>query len=139
VIADASRQGLVGVEVEDTVHLMTRHREVMGAFVLNQYQMPEEFHITIVCERGTARYEPGANRWRWIDQPGGQWHDEAGAPLERDGWFMIQMNHFLDVVAGTRQPLCSLDEGVQTLRVNLAALRSADAGAVPVKIEEVAL
>ena len=139
VVADASRQRLVGVEVEDTVHLITRHGGVMGAFVLNQYQMPNEFYITVVCEGGTARYEPGANRWRWMDQPGGQWRDEAGPPLERDGWFMIQTNQFLDVVAGTRQPLCTLEEGAQTLRVNLAALRSADAGAVPVRIEEVAL
>ena len=140
VIADASRQALAGVEVEDTAHLMTRHGTVMGAFVLNQYQMPDEFHITVVCERGTARYEPGANRWRWMDQPGGRWHDEvAAAPLERDDWFMIQANQFLDVIAGTQPPLCSLEEGVQTLRVNLAALRSADAGGVPVGIKEVAL
>jgi hypothetical protein len=32
----------------------------------------------------------------------------------------------LDVLERKCQPLCSLDDALQTLRVNLAALRSAD-------------
>jgi predicted dehydrogenase len=139
VTVDAAHQSLADVNVEDTVHLMARHGTVMGAYVLNQYQMPDEFHISVICEGGTLRYEPAANRWRWMDQPNGPWHDETHAPLERDDWFILQANRFLDVVEGRAEPLCTLDEGAQTLRVNLAALRSAEGGCVPVNIAEVAL
>jgi predicted dehydrogenase len=135
VTADAAHQSLAGVNVEDTVHLAARHGPVMGAYVLNQYQMPEEFHITVTCEGGTTRYEPGHNRWRWMDTPGGAWHDEPSRPLERDDWFTLQANQFLDVVQGHADPLCTLEVGLQTLRVNLAALRSVERGGLPISIE----
>ena len=40
VLADASHQVLEGVDVEDTVHLLSRHGPVMAAFALNQHQGP---------------------------------------------------------------------------------------------------
>ena len=57
------------------------------------------------------------------------WHDEAAPAMERDGWFVIQENAFLDCLERKAEPLCTLPEAFQTLKVNLAALRSADAGA----------
>ena len=41
-----------GVEVEDTVNLITRHGNVMASFTLNQHQPVNEFLITANCERG---------------------------------------------------------------------------------------
>jgi predicted dehydrogenase len=52
------------------------------------------------------------------------WHDEPYEPLPRDGLFVAQANAFLDTVEGRAPPLCTLEEGLQTLRVNLAALAS---------------
>jgi predicted dehydrogenase len=125
-VADASHQTLEGVDVEDTVHILTRHGRVMGNFSLNQHQTPNEITITVVCERGTVRYENHEYRWRWLTTPGEPWHDEIYKPFERDAWFIRQANIFLDVLEGRATPPCSLDEGIQTLRVNLAALASAD-------------
>jgi predicted dehydrogenase len=125
-VADAAHQVLEGVEVEDTVHVLTRHGRVMGSFTLNQYQAPNETTITVVCEHGTVRYENHECRWRWMTQPGKVWNDEPHEPFERDAWFIRQANVFLDVLEGRTTPPCSLDEGLQTLRVNLAALASAE-------------
>jgi hypothetical protein len=36
----------------------------------------------------------------------------------------MQARRFLDAIADQTPPLCTLDEGLQTLRVNLAALAS---------------
>ena len=47
--------------------------------------------------------------------------------LERDELFTRQANLFLDAVEGRQPPLCSLEEGWQSLRVNLAALASVEA------------
>lgn len=124
-IADATHQLLEGVDVEDTVHLMARHGDVMGCYALNQHQAPNENTITVVCERGTARFEMHRNRWRWVTEVEGQWEEEQ-TPLERDTLFTRQAGAFLDAIAGKANPLCTLDEGLQTLRVNLAALASLD-------------
>lgn len=124
--ADLDHKVLEGVSVEDTVHVITRHGSVMGSFSLNQHQAPNETMITVICERGTARFEVHANRWRWVTQPGGEWNDEPAAPMERDTWFINQANAFLDAVAGRTPVLCTIAEAAQTLRVNLAILRAAE-------------
>jgi predicted dehydrogenase len=124
VLADAAHCILPGVEVEDTAHVLARHGGVLASYTLNQHQAPNEFTMTVVCERGTLRYELHENRWRWMTEPGGQWHDELAPPLERDDLFMKQLTAFFDAIDGHIPPLCSLAEGAQTLLVNLAILRS---------------
>jgi len=128
-VADAAHQVLEGVTVEDTVHLLARHGSVLASYSLNQYQAPNEFTLTVVCERGTVCCEFHEHRWRWMVDPGGAWHDEPIAPLERDTMFIAQANAFLDAVEGKAAPPCTLEEGIQTLRVNLAALASVERGA----------
>jgi len=124
--ADTGHQVLDGVEVEDTAHVLARHGRVMGCFSLNQHQAPNEITITVICRRGTARFEYHENRWRWMTEPGGQWHDETARPLERDALFTRQAEAFLDASEACGPPLCSLAEAIQTLRVNLAILASAE-------------
>jgi predicted dehydrogenase len=126
--ADAAHLVLDGVEVEDTAHVLTRHGSVLGCYSLNQHQAPNETTITVVCERGTARFENHRFRWRWMTKPDEPWRDEIQEPLPRDALFVNQANAFLDVLDGRAEPLCTLDAGVQTLRVNLAALASLDGG-----------
>jgi predicted dehydrogenase len=127
-VADLGHKVLEGVTVEDTVHVLTRHGGVMGCFHLNQHQAPNESSLTVICQRGTARFEYHRSRWRWLTEPGQEWHDEDAIPLERDTLFVKQAESFLDVLDGRRPPLCTLDEAVQTLRVNLAILESAASG-----------
>jgi predicted dehydrogenase len=125
---DAAHQVLDGVTVEDTVHVLARHGSVLGSYSLNQYQAPSEMTITVVCEGGTVRYEAHRNRWRWMVKPDESWHDELFEPIPRDQLFINQANAFLDQLEGLANPPCTLEEGLQTLRVNLAALASLDEG-----------
>ena len=128
--ADAARQALDGVEVEDTVNLIARHGDVLAAYSLNQYQAPNEHSMTVVCQRGTVRCEPYKHRWRWMVEPqgDGEWQDEQHEPLERDSLFIMQAKSFLDAIQAKREPACTLQEGIQTLKANLAALRAVDEG-----------
>lgn len=128
-VADAAHLALAGVEVEDTVNILTRHGGVMGSFSVNQHQPPNETSVTVICERGAARWETAANRWLSCVEPGGEWSVEKEYQAERDDYYIAQANSFLDQVAGASEPVCSLEEGIQTLRVNLAALKSAESGA----------
>jgi len=125
-VADAAHQVLADVDVEDTVHLLARHGEVLASYSLNQHQAANEVTLSVVCERGVVRWESHLHRWRWMVRPDEPWHDEPHDPLPRDAAFITQASAFLDAIAGHAQPLCSLAEGLQTLRVNLAALRSVE-------------
>ena len=58
-----------------------------------------------------------------IDRRGSR-REAAGPDLR----FEEEVNAFLDAVEGKAPVLCTLDEGLQTLRVNLAALASCDDG-----------
>ena len=127
-VADAEHCILDGTSVEDTVNLLTRHDRVIGSFSLNQHQAPNETLLTIVCERGTIRYEGHRNRWLSCSEPGADWTVEEEYSLERDDLFVRQANAFLDQLDGTASAACTLADGMQTLRVNLAALKSADSG-----------
>lgn len=124
-VADAKHLLLEGVDVEDTVHLVAQHGSVLASYCTNLYQAPNELTMTIVCEKGTCRFEHHRLRWRWMIEPETEWHDEVFEGLERDDLFVKQANVFLDAVEGKGQPLCSIEEGQQTLRVTLAALQSA--------------
>lgn len=129
VVADAARLKIEGVEVEDTVHALARHGSVLASYALNQHQAPNETTLTVACERGTARFEVHAGRWRSCTRAGEPWveHDPA-VPADRDAPFVRQAHAFLDAIDGKAPPLCSLEEGARTLRANLAILSSLDAG-----------
>lgn len=126
-VADAEHLALPDVMVEDTVHVIARHGEVMASYSLNQHQAPNEMLLTVVCERGTLRVELPSNRFWWMAEPAGTWTVEDLGPLERDTAFIAQANEFLDAIEGKAPMPCSLDDGAQTLRVNLAALESVEA------------
>jgi predicted dehydrogenase len=128
VVVDAAHQVLPGVTVEDTVHLLARHGSVLASYSLNQHQAPNENSVTVVCERGALRWEAHEHRWRWMAKSGDGWHDETITPLERDTIFIAQADAFLDAVEGKNSVPCSLDDGLQTLKVNLAALASLEQG-----------
>ena len=126
VACDATHLVLPDVDVEDTVHAIARHGDIRASYALNQYQAPNESSFTVVCQRGTARCELHHHRWRWQVEVEDDWHDETFAPMDRDTIFIRQAEAFLDCIESGRGALCTLDEGLQTLRVNLALLKAAE-------------
>jgi len=125
-VADAEHCLLDGVDVEDTVNILTRHHSVLGSFSLNQHQPANETTLTSICENGMARYEAHHSRWSTCKEPGEPWRVEEEFQLERDDLFIAQANAFLDQCEGQSDSVaaCSLEEAEQTLKVNLAALKS---------------
>ena len=126
-VCDAEHLVLEGVEVEDTVHVMTRQsspdgNSILGSFSLNQHQPPNETRLTVLCENGAIRVE--GLRLLTCTDPDSDWTVEQEFKLERDDLFVAQADAFLDQLEGKTKAACTLDEALQTLRVNLAELRS---------------
>lgn len=124
VVADAARQSLPNVEVEDTAHVLARHGSVLASYALNQYQAANEISICVVCEHGTLKFEMHRNTLLTQQDPAASWSVLGQYPMERDDWFTRQANMFMDVVSGAAPPRCTLEEGLHTLHVNRAVLRS---------------
>lgn len=133
VFCDASHQMLEGVSVEDTVNLAVRHGDVLVSYATNQFQAPNELTITLHGEKGSLCVEHHRQRWGTMLRGEMAWNWRVTPPLERDDLFIAQANAFLDGMEGKPSPLCTFEEGVQTLKFNLAALRSMDSG-LPITI-----
>lgn len=127
VFCDATHQALATPEVEDTVNLLARLQgDVPAAFTINQFQAPNEVTLSFNGLLGSLRAElhnqrygimlQGESDWTWVDMP----------PEERDAMFIRQAEAFLDSAEGRPDYLSTLEDGLQTLKVNLAALESSD-------------
>ncbi|MCG8586123.1 MAG: Gfo/Idh/MocA family oxidoreductase [Pirellulales bacterium] len=125
-VADAAQLKLDRVDVEDTVHIVARHGDVLASYALNQHQSPNENTMTVVCERGTVRFERHRLRWSWKVDPEQPWQHESFDDVQLDTLFIVQAEAFLSAIAGKADPLCTFREGLQTLQVNLAALKSVE-------------
>ena len=79
-------------------------------------------------DQDTLSFDVLTCRWRWMDKPGSQWHDEVFELSDRDAWYIRQANIFLDTIEGKCPPPCTLEEGFQTLKVALAALAAVKHG-----------
>ncbi|MEX2671741.1 MAG: Gfo/Idh/MocA family oxidoreductase [Phycisphaeraceae bacterium] len=130
ILADAEHKVLDGVDVEDTVHALTRHGSVMGCFMLNQHQSPNELSLRVICEEGTCDLLLDRHLWRWMKEPDSGWKEEATGIVERDDWFSLQHEALLNAMDGNASLPCDLREGLHSLKVNRAALASAAAGGV---------
>ena len=126
VAADCDHLALPGVDIEDSVHVIARHGNVMVNYSMNQHQAPNEGLMMVICERGTIRAEADLMRWQEVSEPETPWTVHQLDPLERDDIFVRQANRFLDYHAGEAESLCRFDEGLQTLRCNLAIMQAAD-------------
>lgn len=127
----AAHMVLEGVSVEDTVDLTMRLRDGTQACIShNQFRAPNENEIDCNGTEGTLRADLGRQRVGVFRHGDADWSWEDSSLSERDGFFTAQVEAFLDELDGGPKRLCGLDEALQTLRVNVAALRSAHEGAV---------
>lgn len=128
VFCDCAHQAVPEVTVEDTVNIAARHGSVLASYSLNQFQAPNETSIQFNAAEGSVRVELRRARWGTYRQGDEDWNWQPTIPAERDDHFIAQATYFMDQIEGRPAKLCSLEEGIQTLRFNLAAIASADAG-----------
>jgi predicted dehydrogenase len=149
------RQSGLAAGVEDTAEIGLRFANgALGSVHLNYYQRPPAHWLEITGTQGTVRWDSanGAVRLfqaeeafgtapierrqlssvpglRSQEEPLIGWQ-EFPIPLgfERNDLFLAEMQHFLAVCRAEAEPVCSLADGLQALKLALAAHRSAQAG-----------
>ena len=92
------------------------------------YEASNELMLTVTCEAGTVQCDFKRVRWSWVSEPAGPWNHQPVELPERDTLYTAQATGFLDSIDGKARPLCTLEEGIDTLRTNLASLKSSDLG-----------
>jgi predicted dehydrogenase len=118
------------LSVEDAAEIGLRFASgALGSLHLDYCQRPPEHRLEVIGRLGTIRWDNadgGIRLWRlgldlWRHYP-------APAGFERNTLFLDQMRHFLAVARGEVEPLCTLEDGLQALRLALAAAQSQSQG-----------
>ncbi|HEY5315393.1 MAG TPA: Gfo/Idh/MocA family oxidoreductase [Pirellulales bacterium] len=134
IFCDYGHQALEGVTVEDTVHVVGRTAgdTVMVSLAESQFMAPNELFVQLNGTTASAQIRLHEQRFG-VHRLGGQWQWSEPLVAERDDLFRAQARELLGIGAGQPDELCSLDDALHVLRVNLAALASQ--GREPIAIQ----
>jgi predicted dehydrogenase len=124
VSAQSAHLVLSGVNVEDTVHLFSRHQHALACLSLNQFQAANELTVTLNTPDSLFRVEPHLQRFGRYTRQNGEWEWHQQPMVDRDTPFIDQAHGFLDAVEGRGEPLCTFSAGLSALRFQLATLAS---------------
>jgi predicted dehydrogenase len=126
------------LDVEDTAEIGLRFAEgAIGGLHLNYFQRPPVHRLEIAGTGGTLHWDnaDGILRLHRASATFGTVTAQdpetlaeifpPPAGFERNDLFLAEMKHFIDVVRGEADPVCTLPDGTRTLELALAAQRSA--------------
>lgn len=126
--AMTSKQGGLGLEVEDTAEISLRFASgALGSLHLDYIQRPGVHRLEFIGTKGTLtwnndggilkQYRADEKIWEQFTPP---------ENFERNDLFLAEMRHFLEVIGGEAQPACTLTDGIIALKLALAVYESAE-------------
>jgi predicted dehydrogenase len=129
----------LGLEVEDSAEIGLKMKNgAVGSIHLDYNQQPPSHHWEVVGSNGTMKWDnaSGALEVYSIPSPLSLSHEERGrgggkwethqppAGFERNVMFMEEIKHFIAAAQKREEPICTLDDGKQALRLALAVHES---------------
>ncbi len=123
--------GMLGelvLDVEDTAEIGIRFSSgVLGSVHLDYNQQPPYHYLNLVGTNGTIHWEYSHGGVRLFNTDEEDWVTfPIPANFDRNDMFVAEMEHFLSIVQGKVEPICSLLDGIQVLKLIQAAKRSAN-------------
>jgi predicted dehydrogenase len=114
------------LDVEDVAEIgLVMSPGIIGSIHLDYFQRPPAHWLAVNCEKGSIHwdnntgaakiYEVGGETWEVIHPPPG---------FTRNDLFLEEMRHFLSLINGEVSSRCSLEDGVQALRITSAVHQS---------------
>lgn len=127
--AFAGYSGELDIEVEDMAEINLRFESgVIGSIHLDYNQRPQRHQMEVVCTGGTILWDHAGELKVYSAENEGWTEYPAPVGFERDHLFHDQMVHFLEIVAGKAEPICTLQDGIRVVQLALAAHQSSDMG-----------
>lgn len=126
-VACAARSSaLLGLEVEDLADIELAWRgSLSGQLHLDYVRRPSEHAFEIVGSGGTIQWSQADGAAHCYSAEGDHWLGHTlPEGFERNTMFLDELRHFRSVAAGEAEPVCSLEDGIQVLRIALAALEA---------------
>ena len=133
--AFTGRQGSLDLDVEDSAEIGLRFQSgLLGHLHLDYHRRPPAHWLDVTGSQGVLRWDNADGAVQaWVINDGSkdnreQEVQEARYPappgFERNHLFLAQMQHFLAVARRQAEPVCSLADGLQALRLALAVHES---------------
>jgi predicted dehydrogenase len=129
------------IDVEDVAEIGLKFMNgAFGGVHVNYFQRPPVHRLEIVGTEGTLRWDNADGILHVYRSPltFGSFSDQPPSPVmetfsppegfERNQLFVAQTRHFIEIVRGESEPICNLNDGVQALRLALAAYESQEKG-----------
>jgi predicted dehydrogenase len=131
------------MDVEDAAEIGLKFANgAVGGVHLNYFQRPPVHRLEIAGTNGSLRWDNSDGSLHFDKFPAafGTFSDTPPAPVhetfsppegfERNQLFIGQMQHFMDVILGKAEPRCTLQDGIQALKLGLGAKESQRTGRV---------
>jgi predicted dehydrogenase len=119
VAATLSKNGLLELDVAESADVHLSFSE--GCTVqlhLDYWARPAVHRVEIVCAGGTIVWDYLGGEFRVWDAGAGVWcEEESPGVSDRNALFEAEAQHFLNVVAGEAEPVCTLDDGIAVVRL----------------------
>jgi predicted dehydrogenase len=118
------------LEVEDTAEIVIRFENgSLGSLHIDYAQQPPSHRIEVGGTLGRVECDLQSGTMRFYGVAVKEW-EEHDVPdgWERNAMFVAEIQHFLDVVSGQAEPACTLEDGVQVMRLIAAVQASNKSG-----------
>lgn len=119
-------EGGLGINVEDTAEVLLKFDDqLIGSVHLNYLELPPRHTLSVIGTQGKLNWNYYQDRVDMISHIKGELIEEISyfcpPDFDRNHLFLREMEHFLDIVRGKVSPVCTLDDGIETLRLILEA------------------
>ena len=116
----------LGIDVEDTADVSLICREdVFGSVHLNFTQLPGKHSLELIGNKGSIYWDYYQNRvdLHTFDKTAKLSSESFFTPegFDRNDLFIDEMKHFIDLVEGKVDPICSLIDGIKALELSIQA------------------
>jgi len=129
VSAEAVTRAGLDLDVEDAAEVLLHFESgAIGSVSLDYVAVPATHALEIVGQRGVVRWGDPDGSAVLIRGAGVMERFSLPPGFARNQMFLDEMRHFLECLAGRAAPECSLEDGVQALRIALSAKRAAREG-----------
>ena len=111
------------IEVEDLAEFQLKFTNgAFGSVHLDYFQQPAVHTLEIICTQGTIRWDNADGAVRVYHSQDKQWQVyPTPEGFDRNIMFTDEMRHFIQVVKGEADPLCTLEDGIRAMQLALTA------------------